>query len=192
MDCSIDIDLFVHLGDIINIDLLQRGIYVIEVSLFYGLEKKKIVPIGLFSSPSHLDSHVGDTKIPGSDKMLYTCEVDEETHIFRTRSVIIRYKNEKHELNEGVSWRITLPHYHIQEGNNEKDIPDIICPDLMFIQFALIRQDLLEEGEHTSTAVNKKASTDDTRGKELREIASLQTLAIQCVDSDFHQYFPVS
>jgi hypothetical protein len=63
MKGSLEIDLLVHLGKFVNIDLLQRGIYFIEVALFYGYDKKRISPVGLFSSPSHLDSHVGEVLV---------------------------------------------------------------------------------------------------------------------------------
>jgi hypothetical protein len=66
MKASIEIDLLVHLGKFLNIDLLQRGIYSIEITLFYGNDRKRISPVGLFSSPSNLDSHVGDVLVRDS------------------------------------------------------------------------------------------------------------------------------
>ena len=59
----IEMDILVHLGEFMNVDLLQRGTYIVEASLLYGLEQKKILPIGLFSAPTYLESYVGEISV---------------------------------------------------------------------------------------------------------------------------------
>lgn len=65
MEASIDIELIAHLGEFRNIDLSQKGIYAVELGLYYGAvaPSKKIVPVGLFSAPSTLDSYVDGQKV---------------------------------------------------------------------------------------------------------------------------------
>lgn len=63
MNASIDIDLLAHLGEFKNVDLLQRGKYCVQVGLFYGEQKIKIIPVGIFSAPSSINSFVGEQRV---------------------------------------------------------------------------------------------------------------------------------
>ena len=75
LEAELDFDIVAHLGFVKNIDLAQKGIYSIQISLSYGNELQKnnshnnkknqkasegirISPIGLFSSPTSVDSYV--------------------------------------------------------------------------------------------------------------------------------------
>lgn len=77
LDAELEFDIVAHLGYVKNIDLAQKGVYSIQMSLYYGnnFDKPgsrnnksqdkavKIAPIGLFSSPTSLDSYVASQKV---------------------------------------------------------------------------------------------------------------------------------
>ena len=63
MIADVDYDIFSHLGFVQNVDLDQKGVYVIQVSLFCGDGGTKIAPVGLFSAPNALDSFVEEHKV---------------------------------------------------------------------------------------------------------------------------------
>jgi hypothetical protein len=81
-------------------------------------------------------------------------------------------------LNEGVQWRITLPDLDIEHGAP-------ICPDLFFVQFGLVHQDFPDEPK-------AGPSEPSSPPNNLIELVSVQTLGLQSVSSDFHQYFPIT
>jgi hypothetical protein len=60
---EIDVEIAAHFGDFKNIDLYNKGIYAIRVTLFYGQQEKKIAPTGIFSAPSKLYSWIGDSQV---------------------------------------------------------------------------------------------------------------------------------
>lgn len=59
-EAAIDVELAAHLGLFRNVDLLEKGVYAVRLSLAYGRQDRKIVPTGLFSAPSTLGSHAGE------------------------------------------------------------------------------------------------------------------------------------
>jgi hypothetical protein len=99
---NIDLDILCHLGFVKNIDLSNRGIFYIQVSLIYGekpgVEGLKISPVGLFSAPSTLDSHINGASIASNNQDISyfePCQIDENKS-FHTRSFIVRYRHEIH------------------------------------------------------------------------------------------------
>ena len=57
---AIDFDLMLHLGSLSNIDIYEKGIYFIQVTMKYGYDdRQKVAPVGVFSAPSTYDSFVG-------------------------------------------------------------------------------------------------------------------------------------
>lgn len=55
---DLDFDIVVHLGFLRNIDLLSKGVYAVQIKLYYGLDGNLIAPVGMFSSPSTICSSV--------------------------------------------------------------------------------------------------------------------------------------
>ena len=55
---NLDFDFVAHLGYVKNVDLLTKGIYMVQIKLFYGLNGTTVAPVGMFSSPSTLRSEV--------------------------------------------------------------------------------------------------------------------------------------
>jgi hypothetical protein len=63
MKADVDFDVVAHLGCMRNVDLLHKGIYIVQARLYYGLDGKLITPVGMFSSPSYIHSHVHGQKV---------------------------------------------------------------------------------------------------------------------------------
>jgi hypothetical protein len=59
-EAEIDVEIAAHLGLFRNVDLLQKGVYAIRLKMAYGRPDRTIVPTGLFSAPSSVDSFVDD------------------------------------------------------------------------------------------------------------------------------------
>lgn len=59
-----EIDLLLHLGEFFNANLLERGVYRIRISMACGTQR--VVPVGMFTAPSTLDSFVGDQSVSSS------------------------------------------------------------------------------------------------------------------------------
>ena len=55
---NLDFDIVAHLGYVKNVDLLTKGIYMVQIKLYYGLNGTTVAPVGMFSSPSTLRSEV--------------------------------------------------------------------------------------------------------------------------------------
>lgn len=59
-EAEIDVEIAAHLGLFRNVDLLQKGVYAVRLKMAYGRPDRTIVPTGLFSAPSSVDSFVDD------------------------------------------------------------------------------------------------------------------------------------
>ena len=68
MKASLEIDLLLHLGEFFNANLLERGIYRIRVSMACG--NQRVVPVGMFTAPSTLDSFVGEQTVSQSNRII--------------------------------------------------------------------------------------------------------------------------
>ena len=57
---AVDFDLMLHFGSLHNVDIYEKGIYFIQVTMKYGYDgRQKVAPVGVFSAPSMYDSFVG-------------------------------------------------------------------------------------------------------------------------------------
>lgn len=92
-----------------------------RLSLLYGDDEQRVAPIGLFSAPSRLDSFVAEQRVP-PPPFLNVCHIDNEDQTFRCRSFVIRYRDEKHELNDGVHWRLTIPQVDLMSWRGGTDL----------------------------------------------------------------------
>eukprot|EP01031_Cornospumella_fuschlensis_P025969 gene25969-31360_t len=196
MEASIDLDFLVHFGRFKNIDLSQKGLYRLEVVLTVNNGTKPIAPIGLFSSSSTLESNVP------SVGLIEPCEVDDRTHTFRTRPVLILYKDEVHELNEGVHYRLTFPRVALpplprfpstSSLSNPPSIPDpsdypLILPDIVHIQVSLMHAEL---APYPST-VNPLSNPSDLlpTNPSFKKVAQSDIIA-QRIGSVFQNYYPL-
>ncbi len=192
MESSIDFDVVVHLGCLENIDLATRGVYYLELVLFYGKPSNykknknyiKITPVGMFSAPTTIQSNVKGQAIPLAP-MLDHSQVDEINQSFRTRVFVIRYKDEIHELNDGVHWRLTVPNVDLMplgEGVGPA------CLDLLHVHIKLMGVSLINDpAVDMYKNVQKLIPSGDLEFKVISE----QTLSIQRASSGFHEFFPI-
>ena len=63
MIADVDFDIVLHLGYVRNLDMSEKGLYILQISLLCGEIGKKIAPVGLFAAPSCLDSYVENQKV---------------------------------------------------------------------------------------------------------------------------------
>lgn len=63
MKADLDFDIVAHLGFVRNVDLLNKGIYVVQIRLYYEVEGKLVAPVGMFSSPSSVGSEVQSQEV---------------------------------------------------------------------------------------------------------------------------------
>lgn len=183
MEVSIDLDVCCHLGFVKSIDMLDRGFYYIEVSLSYADRLLPIAPVGCFSAASTLTSKVRRTEINESI-LLNVCHTNETVNTFETRSFLIRYKDEIHELNEGCHWRLTLTKVDIMKlcGTSDNMLP--YCAEDLSIKFILYRS----EGVSYESSRDIEATCVDPEW----EVVADQKLIIQYPSSGLHDYYPVS
>lgn len=183
MEVSIDLDICCHLGFIKSIDILDRGFYYIEISLNYGSSSLPIAPVGCFSAASTLTSKVRQIEINESI-LLNVCHTNEAVNTFETRSFLVRYKDEVHELNEGCHWRLTLTNVDLTKQCDRNDTTILPhCIEDLSIKFVLYR----------SHAVSHESSRDIevTCIDPEWEVVSDQQLIIQSASSGLHEYYPV-
>ena len=152
----------------------------------------KIAPVGVFSAPTSIDSTVKGLAIPAAP-IINLCHVDEHSNSFCSRSFVVRYKDEEHELNDGVHWRITMPDVDLSElGANAP-----ACLDLLHINFKLMGIQLVNDPTvDMMRDVHKllpAASEDfgiDTSELDFK-LVSEQTLTVQRTSSGLHELYPL-
>eukprot|EP01038_Epipyxis_sp_PR26KG_P010970 gene10970-14734_t len=187
MIADLDFDVVAHLGYVRNIDLLQKGLYIIQVTLHYGKEGTRIAPVGLFSAPSTLQSYVKDRPLPPA-RLCNVCEVDDAERQFRSRSFVIRYKDEKHELNDGVHWRFTLPKVDLSGYEFTDDFEaSPICTELLHMRFELLFSPLIEESAGDLFSDIDSFIPDNPS----YETVATQNIIIQKAGSGIHEYYPI-
>lgn len=198
MAANLDFDLIVHLGYLENVDLSQTGIYVVQVTLMYGEDGTRIAPVGLFSAPSKLESTIGPQRIPAA-RLCSMCEVEDTSKTFRSRSIVVRYKDEKHELNDGCHWRFTVPiqNMHAFMDASDDSLPahehkqqkSIHCTEFLHLRFELLYTSLLDN----DGTVDLMRDIDSVLPDDPEfEIVASQNIVLQQANSGVQQYFPVS
>ena len=73
---DLDFDIVAHLGYVKNVDLLTKGIYMMQIQLFYGMNGRRVAPVGMFSSPSSLRSEVQGQTVKVILVIAFECFVD--------------------------------------------------------------------------------------------------------------------
>jgi hypothetical protein len=185
-----NLDLFVHLGCLKNIDLSSQGIYSIRVKVVtpngasasssdaYNLNH----PIGLFSAPRSLNSYIDHEKGTFSiDRVELQFEgshahVEDGSSAFRSRGIVLRYTSEEIDLNEGAQWRLPLQDPCSTPITSSNGNRTLFAHQRIWVVFELLYADVKDN--HTYT--------DDS----LSVIAS-ESLLIQNAGTGLHEYYPV-
>ena len=184
MNVSLSIDVACHLGKVRNIDLMSRGFYYVEISLAYCDQPRSLIsPIRCFSAPSTLVSCVRDICLQPAP-LLNMCNVQDKERIFQSRSFMIRYKDECHELNDGCFWRFVVPRFDLDAMGGTA--PRFAEP--LLLTFKLMYAELLDEVDDNIDTSPEKFVPDMPEWS----IAASQSICIQCPDSSTHEFFPVS
>ena len=153
-----------HFGHFKNLELPKRGIYCVSVGIFFGDSStgvgasaavsgsgvgatgatlQPIAPHGCFSAPMKHSSYVGDYELPAAPA-IDMCEIQNngEESYFCTRTFIIRYRDECHEINEGAHWRVTVPNFDLALLDWQTHA--ISCTELLTLRFNLYHCDLCD------------------------------------------------
>ena len=215
MKSAVDFDITCHFGHFRNLELASRGVYCVSASLFFGSSAlthshthsssssstppsphsltpslQSIAPHGCFSAPLSHSSYVGDFEIPPpTTASLELCEIQSngEESYFCSRTFVIRYRDESHELNEGAHWRFTIPQLDL--SLLDTDTQAISCPELLTMRFNLYHCDLCGVGP--SSDLMKDLEAHLPRDPVFKLYAT-QDIHLQQACSGFHHYYPVS
>lgn len=177
---SVDYDVAVYLGSFRNLDLLYRGLYIIQASLLVAdscVGQHVVAPVtGMSSCPSHLDSTVGDRYIPMCAVPI-PCEIDDRSQCWRSRSLLIRYLDEQYELSDGIYWKLCVPGVTLNS--------DYICNGLdrmdLYLKFELLCCPLEQDDRYGAVPQRPSFSTVAT-----------QDLLIRRPASGIHAYHPIT
>eukprot|EP00603_Paraphysomonas_imperforata_P000427 CAMPEP_0114414520 /NCGR_PEP_ID=MMETSP0103-20121206/1431_1 /TAXON_ID=37642 ORGANISM="Paraphysomonas imperforata, Strain PA2" /NCGR_SAMPLE_ID=MMETSP0103 /ASSEMBLY_ACC=CAM_ASM_000201 /LENGTH=938 /DNA_ID=CAMNT_0001582665 /DNA_START=205 /DNA_END=3021 /DNA_ORIENTATION=+ len=132
-------------------------------------------------------SFVGDFEIPAAPA-IDMCEIQNngEESYFCTRTFVIRYRDENHEINEGTHWRLTIPEFDL--SLLDQDTQAISCPELLTLRFNLYQCDL--HNVVPSSDLMKDLESHLPPEPQFKLFAS-EDIHMQQACSGFHQYFPV-
>ena len=149
--------------------------------------------------------------------MCHTCQVDDDRKLFRSRSFVIRYREEQHvrldihhasslsqatfllfqELNEGVFWRLTLPKVDLSTAlMDASSSPQ--CEEILSMKFELLFAPLLERdgGREDGILLNDADMMTQIENflpfNSPLEAVATQNIAIRRASSGVHEYIPVS
>jgi Putative serine esterase (DUF676) len=98
-------ELFVHLHDVSNLELLRKGLYRLEIQVNYGTIEG--TPISSFAAPSQLTSTSRGFECADSEAGAENGGIDEQSYI--SRAVHMRYTDEVFDLNEACHFRLSIP-----------------------------------------------------------------------------------
>jgi hypothetical protein len=118
--------------------------------------------------------------------ILQICDISDELGTFRSRSFLIRYRNETHELNEGCHYKFSCSNIKVDDlsdkvnSNNDASGSKkslIHCNHDLILQFRLFKSDY-----------DDQQTQQDQNWIEVSE----QSFVIHKPSSGIHEYFPVS
>lgn len=179
---TVGYDVAVYLGSFRNLDLLYRGLYIIQASLLLVTDSSVgqqtvVAPVaGMSSCPSHLDSTVGNRHVPLCSVPI-SCEIDDTLQCWRSRSLLVRYLDEQYELSDGIYWKLCVPGVTINS--------DSICNGLdnmeLHLKFELLCCPLEQDDRDGTVPLRPTFSTVAT-----------QDLLIRRPVSGIHAYYPIT
>lgn len=177
---TVDYDVAVYLGSFRNLDLLYRGLYIIQASLLVVdscVGQQAVAPVtGMSSCPSHLESSVGDRHI-SLCAVPISSEIDDRSQCWRSRSLLVRYLDEQYELSDGIYWKLSVPGVTLNS--------DSICNGLdhteLQLKFGLLCCPL-EQDDGDGTVPQRPTFTT----------VATQDLLIRRPGSGIHAYHPIT
>lgn len=105
-NCHGTLDVVVHFHRFRNVDLFSRGIYMIRASVS---SQQTGIPYSYYSKPSSLSTFVRNQEIPCTHAAtLPAAQIVDETSEFSTRAFVIKYRDERLDLNEGCQFHLLV------------------------------------------------------------------------------------
>lgn len=201
MIAEVDFEVLLHISSFINVDLVDRGVYTIKVNMMIKDEDGiRVRPVEYFSAATSFDSFIGGrgnskniTKLQCPLLSLITTpnHISEHDESFLTRPFVVRFRDEMHELSEGVTWRFTVPDVDLNKLSG-------FCPalgDLLFLKFELLFVPFtipLEKAKMIDYIEDIRNILPSAKEINHPQSIATQTIAIQRATSGVHQYFPVT
>ncbi|KAH8052262.1 carboxylic ester hydrolase [Aureococcus anophagefferens] len=180
------LDVVVHFHRFRNVDLFSRGIYMIRVSTQTKSSRQVGIPYSYYSKPSTLSTFVRNQEIPCSHaKSLPAAQIVNETSEFSTRAFVIKYRDERLELNEGVQFQLLIES-RVEEAKDgsgrlvfENDEPITVKLDLLMAELEKPSEEQPNLKYRGNTVAAEKPSSSPT----FTRIAS-QTIAMHFCQLD--------
>ncbi|KAJ8610474.1 hypothetical protein CTAYLR_007762 [Chrysophaeum taylorii] len=194
-NCHGTLDVVVHFHRFRNVDLFSRGIYMVRVSAQTMSSKQVGIPYSYYSKPSTLSTFVRNQEIPCAHAAtLPAAQIVNETSEFSTRAFVIKYRDERLDLNEGCQFQLLL-----ESRAEPRDDSDEVLEShrLVFergepvsLQIDLLMAELEKPPDERGNAV---AAEKPSASPVFTRIAS-QTLCVVCdpASQQLHAYYPVT
>jgi len=115
---------------------------------------------------------------------------------YTSRAFVIRYKDEVHQLNEAVHWRLTVPKVELLDGGvGVEHAVDAaappFCHELLRIEYELYCCQLVTNNENSDQDMHRNVDAFLPPEPVEYERVARQTLCVQHAASGMHEYFPV-
>ncbi len=103
-------EILVHFHTYKNIELLNQGIYKIQLKIFTTLNNKKYYAIPYFYTNSKALENLDQTdEKSNKNPFIISSEISENNYEYNTKSYFIKYADEEVELDEFCYFRIEIP-----------------------------------------------------------------------------------
>lgn len=200
------LELRILLDEITNLDLLRKGLYRVRVSVRCGGQDPgptghgrnsssdgiAAVPFSCSAQPTRLQSISRGVECPMSELGAHAGAIDDENGFYVSRSVYMRYSDERFELNEAVTFRLEAPitvqlssHMlhddsrseaasndaaHSGSGNSDgRQVPHHHRAGLTWtISLELMRADCQLVSDDSATSVHQHASSAEQHGMSVQ------------------------
>lgn len=105
-------EVLLHLHELANLELLRKGLYKLQVALTLSSNRHQptqCLPFTSVAAPDRLTSKSRLHGVEGTDAASEPGRIDDETLVYNSRSVVLRYTDERFSLNEQASFRCEVP-----------------------------------------------------------------------------------
>ena len=122
--------------------------------------------------------------------------VEDAERTFQSRSFLIRYKDELHELNDGCHWRLTLNKVLIVDNKTQPPSYSLANLHDLCLKFKLYVSPYYEienqiDDELPSSSPSSSSKSNSPNEEPTWTVVAEQTLQIQNIINGVHEYFPV-
>ena len=144
------IEVSLHLDELSNVELLRRGVYKVACGVSLGRHTGR--PTHSYAAPSRLSSLSRAVECEGSDSCEEPGTVDDTAYF--SRSVLLRYSDERFDLNEGATFQLRVPRLSNTSTSSFETDPS----QGLHVAFNLLRADFSETLSSASGSAAAPAS----------------------------------